>query len=278
MTCKICLQELVNQPRTVDNWVCTNKHGGTGPKIGAAVVDCPLVDNKQKTTKAGFAAWNPLDPKTYNVELGSIPDKYLPLAVTTAENVPVRQGEITSVQFVLERACKMKVVVKVADKTEFLNDVAVDLTGGPAEDKRNGPTVGQSGVSFQKLHKGPHDAEITLTADQKKKYRIDGDARKSCDLVPGQPNEVVFTVTPYVWIKVLVRDPEQGAVQPAGKIKLKKLDGVSEEKDFPKTAGDQATIVPAEWEMKEVAGTCTIEELTVTGEELYEVISVTETQ
>ena len=105
MLCKICSKEMENQPATVDNWVCKEKHGGTQPKVGAAVLSCPVakgaiwvhvidddgedvpdaipatVAGAQKSTVAAFASWDPLDDaKKYNVAIGTLPDAFLPLA------------------------------------------------------------------------------------------------------------------------------------------------------------------------------------------------------
>jgi hypothetical protein len=204
MLCKICNQEMENRPVTVDNWVCTQNHGGTQPRIGAAAVACPVpkgaiwvhvidddgedvpgipatVAGKEKKTKAGFASWDPLDDNSYHhVEIGKLPDDFLPLAVTTAIDVRVRKGEITSVQFILERAAQMKVLVRIGDQPGSLEDVQVHVTGKFPSDNRDGKTVKDAGALFQKLRKGEYTATITLNEEQKKKYWIDGEAGKTC--------------------------------------------------------------------------------------------------
>jgi len=229
MLCKICNREMENRPVTVDNWVCTNNHGGTQPRIGAAPVDCPVpkgaiwvhvidddgedvpgipstVAGKEKKTKAGFAGWDPLDDNSYhNVEIGKLPDDFLPLAITTAKDVRVRKGEITSVQFVLERAAQMKVIVRVGDQSGSVEDIQIDVAGKYPSDKRDGKTVKDTGALFEKLHKGEYTATITLDEDQKKKYWIDGDASKSCDVAARNPNEVVFTLQLIIILKIAFR-------------------------------------------------------------------------
>jgi len=219
MLCKICNKEMENQPATVDNWVCKEKHGGTQPKVGAAVLSCPLakgaiwvhvidddgedvpdaipatVAGTEKSTVAAFASWDPLDDaKKYRVAIGTLPDAFLPLAVTTAEDVVVRKGEITSVQFVLERAAKMTVIVKAGDAPGSIEDIKIDVAATETADKRTGKTVKTTGAPFTKLRKGPHTVTFTLDEPQKKKYWIDGDATKTWNVVPTGPNIVEFTL------------------------------------------------------------------------------------
>ena len=219
MLCKICNKEMENQPATVDNWVCKEKHGGTQPKVGAAVLSCPLakgaiwvhvidddgedvpdaipatVAGARKSTAAAFASWDPLDDaKKYNVAIGTLPAAFLPLAVTTAEDVVVRKGEITSVQFVLERAAKMNVIVKAGDTPGSIEDITVNVAATETPDKRNSKTVKTDGAPFTKLRKGPHTVTFTLDETQKKKYWIDGDAAKTWNVVHTGPNNVEFTL------------------------------------------------------------------------------------
>lgn len=219
---------MVNTPVTVDSWACRNKHGGTQPKVGAAVLACPLAkgaiwvhvidDNgddvpeipatvlgTEKKTKAGFASWDPLDEKPHDVTVGTLPPEFWPLAVTAAKGVPVRKGEITSVQFVLERIAEMTVVVKEAEKPESLKDIQVDVTRVAPRETTGGKTLATTGAKFPKLHKGDYTVKITLSEEQLKTHWIDGVAEQTRDVLLHDPNKVVFTLQLVIWVDVNFR-------------------------------------------------------------------------
>jgi hypothetical protein len=289
-----------NKPVLVDNWVCTQPHGGTQPKIGAATVACPVpmgaiwihvIDDDgedvpgisaiavktEKVTKAGFASWDPLPADTYEVQVVKLSEDFLPLAVDTAENVQVRRGEITSVQFMLERALQMKVIVKVGDKPASIEDIQVDVTGKYPTDKQDGKTVKDVGATFSKLHKGSYTATITLNEEQKKKYWIDGDATKPCEVAYRKPNEVVFTLQLIVVLKVSFHVQEKIAGKfeelAGARVKLK-------EPDVEKSTALQDTKAIAEFEVKVASREpkTTVEVVSLMpddkDEDVYEVISL----
>jgi hypothetical protein len=228
MKCKICDQEMVNTPATVDNWKCAHQHGGTQPRVGAAVLDCPLAkgaiwvhvidDNGDdvpdipasilggvKPTKAGFASWDPLEDTPHDVTIGRLPVEFWPLAVVTAEKVPVRKGEITSVQFILERVAEMNVIVREGEKPDSVKDIQVDVTRVAPKESTRGTTLAVTGAKFPKLHKGDHTVKITLTKEQQDQYWIDGAAEKSRDVLLHNLNKVEFTLQLVVWLEVIFR-------------------------------------------------------------------------
>jgi len=252
MECKICHTEMDKTTAEVVTYKCKNDHGGTPPKIGAAVLACPLAkgaiwlhvidddgeDVKQeeipasvldvnKTTKAAFASWDPLDEKPHDVKIGTLPPEFWPLLDSTAENVPVRRGEITSVQFVLERVAQMNVIVREGENTESLADIKVEVARVlPKETVPPVTTLAGSGAKFPKLHKGDHRVKISLTTkEQQEKYWIDGDSEKGWDVKLHDLNKVVFTLRLVIWVEVifrvkLVKEGKETELEKA-KVKLK---------------------------------------------------------
>jgi len=284
---------------TIQQYVCKHPHTGPGPKIGTTATDCPVekgsiwvhvidddgknvseiaakVKDTTKPTVAGFSPFDPLDVDRYKVEIGPLtPDqllKYFPAARMFAENVPVKKGEITSVQFVLAQKAELKVIVKVAGEDKFVPNIKVNLTG---PDTREGTTVqdGTGSAPFDSLHKGTFTVKVTLSEDDKKDYYLDDGAdSKQAVVVPGQPNQCVFELKPIVWVKILIRDQTQDAPVPAGSIKLKKLDATSEDKDFPAAVATD----PVKFDMKKQDGACVIEQVVTNGDDIYEVVGVGE--
>jgi hypothetical protein len=288
--CPICSLEM--DKVVVEQYVCHQPHNGPGPKIGTTATDCPVVKGSiwvhviddagnnitgmnakvkdtTKPTEAGFAPFDPLDVNSYKVEIGPLDTDqlllYFPPARLDAPSVPVKKGEITSVQFVLERKAELKVIVKEEGADKFIPNIKVNLTGPEA---REGTTLpdGTGSASFKNLHKGNYKVTITLSETDEVDYCLDGPDNKPAPVVPGQPNQCVFELKPIVWIKVLVKDPEQGAPALAGSIKVKKLDATSEDKNFPAGVATD----PVEFKMKKQAGTCVIEQVLTNGDEIYE--------
>jgi len=292
--CQICNQPLAEKSVTTTTLVCKNQHGGASPQIGSAVSLCPaqikgsiwahVIDDAgnevpnipatlagvETVTKEGFASSGPLsEDKKYLVTIGKLPEIYLPLAVTTAENVPVKPGEITRVRFQLIRAAKMTVTVKFADPdgVGIVPGVQVHVSGS-GDAPPDQPTLGNGSKDFEKLHPGPH--EVSIAFDQEKYWIEPGKEKQLWDVKPDDPNNVVFTLTPLVWIKVAIVGQVTDPVKPKGKLKLKKLDATEETKDFPDST---AVDFP---KLKKLAGTCSVEEVNVEGDELYEVVKVSE--
>ena len=96
---------------------------------------------------------------------------------------------------------------------------------------------------------------------------------------PDKTNELTFFLIPMTWIKVQIRDKEADAIadeqlkraaQPVGKVKLKKLDAVVDEK--PAIGGGEI----AEFIMKKQDGTCGVEQIEIDGDECYEFVTITE--
>jgi hypothetical protein len=282
----------------VEQYVCHRPHDGPGPKIGTTATDCPVVKGSiwvhviddggnnitginakvketTKPTDVGFAPFDPLDVNNYKVEIGPLDADqvllYFPPAKLDAPSVPVKKGEITSVQFVLERKAELKVIVKEEGADKFIPNIKVNIAG---PDTGEGTTLadGTGSAGFKPIHKGPYTVTITLSDADKVDYCLDGPDNKSAPVVPGQPNQCVFELKPIVWIKVLIKDPEQGAPALAGTVKVKKLDASSEDKNFP---ADVATD-PVEFRMKKQAGSCVIEQVLSNGDEIYEVLSIDE--
>jgi hypothetical protein len=165
-----------------------------------------------QTDPEGFSGFDPLDPKDdYEVaiDFSSVAEKYHPPAMTSVKGVPVRNGEITSVHFKLERIAELDVIVKVADTPGSIEDVQVDLTRKLTGEAMKDKTVKDTGAKFKKLHRGPHTVKITLDEDQQKKYWIDDKDEKPWEVVPGNPDQVVFTVRLIVILKITFRIQEK---------------------------------------------------------------------
>jgi len=231
--CKICSEKMELRTETIEGWVCTKDHGGKGPKVGAAVLACPLekgaiwvhvvdengddvpdgivatVDKQQRTTEGGFAAWDPLPEGKYVLELIKIPAKFHPLSDNKAEGVQVRKGQITSVEFVLERIVEMTVIVRVGEALVSLEDMDVDFARVVSAHKGKAKTVKYTGVPFKDLRKGKHTVNLTLTDKQKEKYWLDGDVSQTKDLSFGADNTVMFTLQEITFLETIFHVQEQ---------------------------------------------------------------------
>lgn len=299
------------EPQTT--YVCRKPHSREGPKVGSGVQSCPLgkgaiwvhvaddagkgvaaipVSNpsgsgEKPTDGSGFSPFDPLDEGSgYAVTIGPLPenlkDSYFLPKIVTASGVPVKKGEITSVEFKLDRACKLKVIVREKDEQVYIKDVNITLTGPAAESATapDGTTTGANGeVLFQRLRKAACQAKLALAETDKKKYSLEEPDTQDADPDPDRTNEVIFRVIPMTWIKLQIRDKEADAIpeeekrkkaQPKAKFKIKQPDGTGAEKP----SGDAGL---AEFEMKKKKdAACALEEIAIDGEELYEFVSATE--
>jgi len=248
--CKICSEEMELKKETVEGWVCTKgDHGGKGPKVGSSILACPLqkgaiwvhvvdengddvpdgivarVDKQLKTTEAGFAAWDPLPEDRYELELVNIPAKFHPLSQNKAEGVQVRKGQITSVEFALERTVEMAVVVRVGESVLSIEDMDVDFARAASEHSGKGKTSKDTGTSFKDLRKGQHTVNLTLTDKQKEKYWLDGDASQTKHISHGVDNTVTFTLREITFLEtffhIQVQDGKALKELTGAKVKIK---------------------------------------------------------
>ena len=202
--CPICGKKLVETTATTLKCPAPNEHAAGEPKIGAAILECPLKkgaiwayvtddsgkglrqipvtvakapDATKPTDPSGFSGFDPLDPgDDYIVEIeipSNIKDNYYPPPRTKIMNVPVRNGEITSVQFKLERIAPLKVSVEYPEG--FPGDLAIEVAASSNEFNPAFPMSKHLGyVIFPKLRKHGYTVNFTLSDQQKKLYRIEG--------------------------------------------------------------------------------------------------------
>jgi hypothetical protein len=237
--CSICGKE--KEEQLVE--VCKQAHDGDGPVIGGAAQSCPVrkgaiwvrvlddgntevqdvpcLNSKagsKDTDDLGLTAFDPLDEGSdYDITIGPLPaklsDKYALPVKNRAEAVPVHQGQITSVEFRLERLSTLKVVVKHAEKDEYIKNVKVTVTGPSPDRQPETPdaTTPDSGlVDFKKLRKGKYGVRIALSDDDQRRYRIEDADNQEWDVDPSKSNEVTFKLTPVIRIclKLFFKDPE----------------------------------------------------------------------
>src|SRR5262249_28055892 len=149
-------------------------------KIGSATLECPvrkgaiwvhvrdemhkgielqvIAPGSKRTDTSGFAAFDPLDPGTYTVEIdtSSLGDEYFPPAEKDKkiENVPVRTGEITLVEFQIERVAPLTVLVNYPKG--FPEGLDIQATASSNEfAPRSAPLKGKYTVKFRRLRR--HD-------------------------------------------------------------------------------------------------------------------------
>jgi len=228
-------------------YACQQPHASSGAVIGSAMHACPLqkgaiwvhvhddadaranvtgvsVSNSAAGNKdsdgSGLASFDPLDEgSAYTIGLNplseTLSEKYRLPAVVSVDNVPVRKGQITSVQLQVERVAPLRVIVKRSDVDEFVKDIDVEVTttelrNTPATPSQKTPDSGI--VDFKKLGKGSYKVALKLSDAAKKRYRIDGNQTQDwmLDPTPGKTNEVTFKLTPIIqiYLKLQFKDPE----------------------------------------------------------------------
>jgi hypothetical protein len=222
-SCPICGNDLVET--TVKTLKCGHEreHPFGAPKIGSAVLDCPvkkgaiwayITDDSGKgirgipvtvskapgpknTDPSGFSSFDPLDPgDDYSVAIGipsDIEDDYYLPPRKEITGVPVRNGEITSVEFSLERVAPLKVSVQYPEN--FTGDLKVGVAAGSSAYNPTAPmTTGKGFVVFPKLRRHTYTVNYQLTEEQTKLFAIEGAGSKSWSHNPYGENEVTFKV------------------------------------------------------------------------------------
>jgi hypothetical protein len=116
--------------------------------------------------------------------------------------VTVTSGQITMVEFKLERIAPLKVIVKYPEG--FSGDLGVDAGGTKYQPGSKEP--GKGFVVFPKLRKDDYSVRFTLSEQQKKKYAIEGNDNPTWSHDPYGTNEVTFTVIPLKLLRLEVTD------------------------------------------------------------------------
>ena len=252
--CSICGRDLI----------CTNPHSVPPAQAGSAVSQCPLkkgaiyvhakddlgngvsgvpvecAGGKALSDPAGFAFFDPLDEGTHttSIALGStaaLDNKYYVASKPSVDGV-VYLGQITLVEFQLDRYSTLKAVVKRSDNGRQLKDVDIKLeTSAPGatpatpqkKSLENEPAV------FEKLKRAVYKATVTLTGADKENYVIKGAFAVDCSVDPDKDNAIEFLVTPSGWIAFKLVDQRNNplneratlSVEPAGQAKADKVCG-----------------------------------------------------
>ena len=309
--CTICGVEMVEE-RVL---VCRQSHMTLGPKIGSAIQSCPTAQGSiwvhvadelgvgvggipvshpsggtgKSTDATGFVSFDPLDEGTaYSVTIGPVPDKpkakYFTPKDVTAKAIPVSKGQITSVEFKLERMGQLKVVVREVDGEVFVKDVSVSVSGPSAEGAEPPGTLTTAAngtVEFPRLRVAAgNQVKIALAEDDKKNYVVDVADTQSGEVKADATSEVVFKLIPMAWVKIQLRDKIADAIkdeakrkqaQPVARIQVKTLEAALEEKP---TEGRPEAI---EFAMKKKAGAvCALQQILIDGDDCYEFVEAQE--
>lgn len=226
-------------------YACRKPHASAGALIGSAMHVCPVqkgaiwvhvihdgdgnvegvsVANSAAGSKdsdsSGFSPFDPLDERSdYTISLNplstTLAEKYRLPEPTSVPNVPVKKGQITSVQLKLERVAPLKVTVKRSDVDTFVKDISVEVTttvprNAPATAGQKTPDGGT--VEYPQLAKGSYKVALKLSDEDKKRWRVEGSDSQdwALDPTPGKTNEVTFKLTPIIQIhlKLQFKDPE----------------------------------------------------------------------
>lgn len=227
--CPICGEELA--VTTVETLKCNkeDQHPLGSPKVGSAALGCPetkgaiwvyVTDDKgtgvrdipvsvtggpKNTDGTGFSSFDPLAPGSYDVKIalpGNMEDRFFPPSTTTVKGVTVTNGQITMVEFKLERIAPLKVIVNYPEG--FSGDLGIDAGGTQYQPASRQP--GKGFVVFPKLRKDDYSVRFTLSEQQKKKYAIEGDDKTTWSHDPYGTNEVTFTVIPLKLLRLEVTD------------------------------------------------------------------------
>lgn len=174
--CPICGEELAGT--TVNTLKCNkeDQHPFGEPKVGSASLGCPttpgaiwvyatddsgagvknilvsVTGGPKGTDGMGFSSFDPLAPGSYNVKMeipGTMEDQFFPPSTTTVKGVTVTNGQITMVEFKLERVAPLKVIVK--RPVEFSGDLGIEAGG--AKYKPTSKQPGQGFVVFPNLRR-----------------------------------------------------------------------------------------------------------------------------
>ena len=266
--CSICGEELT--PATVSVLKCAHeaKHAAGEPKVGSAILGCPLkkgaiwvyvVDEAGKGVKLvpvtvpesspkakpsdplGFSSFDPLDEGSYTVEI-ELPseDDYITTRRSIA-NVPVHTGEITSVQIVIERVAPLKVTVDHPEN--FPGKLDVEVVGAGPES-----SFGKGFLNFAKLKKSDYTVKYKLSEEQAKKFVIDGQSTRTWPHDPYGVNEVPFKVIPLKLIKLEVtgakdlgNDHHWCVADPVKKVRVKAITEPNDERAWSQLNWEGAT-------------------------------------
>ena len=178
-------------------WVQVTDDRARGvPKIPVTVAKAPQSGPKDSDT-LGFASFDPLDPGAdYEVAIelpGEMHDEFFPPPTRTVKGISVRNGEITSVRFTLERVAPLKVSVECPEGFPGRLDIDVD-PGNPIFSPPMQPTEGVGFLTFPRLRKHDYQVGLRLSQEQKKRFAIDGQATRPWSLDPHGSNEVKYRV------------------------------------------------------------------------------------
>ncbi len=239
--CPICSSELEETQATTLKCPKAGEHSRGDLIIGSAMLECPhkkgaiwayITDDSGKglgkilvtasgaptptkpTEPSGFSSFDPLEPgdHTVSIEIPSeMKDQFYPPSKTVVPGVPVRNGEITSVQFKLERIAPLKVSVEHPEN--FPGKLGIKAVGSASEFNPSGSVEGKGFLTFPKLRKHQYDVTFTLDEDQKKLFMIEGSGAQTWRHNPYQENEVKFKV---IALKLLSLEVIAGAADLTG--------------------------------------------------------------
>ncbi len=232
-TCAVCGEVLIETTATTLQCPAPQKHAGGSPKIGSAILQCPVkkgaiwvhvfddagtgiqlpvtAPGSKRTDGSGFASFDPLGEGEYTVsiDISSLGDDYFPPSNNEIKKVPVRTGEITSVEFRIERVAPLKVSVDLPEG--FPGELNIKTTASSGEFNPAHPTEkGKAFVTFPKLRRHDYTVTFQLSEEQKKKYRIEGQRTKPWSLNPSAGNEVKYKVIALKLLKIEAVDGAKG--------------------------------------------------------------------
>ncbi len=232
--CEICGEELVESTVTTLKCQAPERHGAGEPKIGSAALLCPLKQGaiwvyvtadgggvKGIATKVagapepdgatdptGFAGYDPLAEKSYSVEIAvpeELADKYRAPKRSKIDKVLVRPGEITSVEFPLERVAPLKVTVRRPEAFPGKPEIKLTATSSEFEPPKD-PVEGTLGKTFPRLRRSTYTATVALNGEQKKRYRVVASSKDWSHDPSRDDNEVTFDIVPLKLVRLEVQD------------------------------------------------------------------------
>lgn len=167
--------------------------------------------SSKKTNKSGISKFKPIDHDTYNIDVTLPTSLANDFEKPAAEQASVLLGSCPIHTVYIDGIAPLKVVVRRSDdENQFIQGANIKVEAG-AVSQGEKTTDNKGTAVFPKLKANTYTVTLTLSEQDKAKYKIDNSADQNYTLdLNKKENKVEFKVTPFlrVYLKLLFTDPE----------------------------------------------------------------------